>query len=349
MATVTRSKRLLAWFDRARRDLPWRRPSPDPYRVLVSEIMLQQTRVETVLRYYEPFLLRFPTIESLADGPENDVLVHWSGLGYYGRARKLHQAARRIVAGEAFPRTLDELRALPGIGEYTAAAVASIAFGVSTPVVDGNVIRVQSRRLGIRNPWSAAARRSLREAAAELVDPDRPGDSNQAMMELGATICTPRAPRCPECPLRADCVAAESGKPEAYPGPRPRRVSEKVRLLAALVRDSGARVLLVRRPADTTLLAGTWEIPWVRAQAVSSAQAALAARYGGRWTLGESLGEVRHSITHRLLRVELRTALLADGEAVSEGAEARWSVPAELVDLPRSSLVDKLLRRAAGR
>jgi len=347
MAAVTRSKRLLAWFDRARRDLPWREPSPDPYRVLVSEIMLQQTRVETVLRYYETFLKRFPTAESLAEAPESDVLVHWSGLGYYGRARKLHQAARQIVTLGAFPRTEETLRSLPGVGAYTAAAVASIGFGVATPVLDGNVLRVQSRRLGIAQAWSAEAGRRLREAAAELVDPQRPGDSNQAMMELGATICTPRAPRCPACPLRRGCVAADSGRPEAYPAPRPRRASEKVSLLAALVRDAAARVLLVRRPTDTSLLADTWELPWVREQAVFAAQEALAARYGGRWSLGETLGEVRHTITHRRLRVELRAAHLSDGERVGEGAEARWLAPAELAELPRSSLLDKLLRKAA--
>lgn len=347
MAAVTRSKRLLAWFDRVRRELPWRETSPDPYRVLVSEIMLQQTRVETVLRYYEIFLMRFPTLQSLADAQESDVSVHWSGLGYYGRARRLHRAARQIVAQGAFPHTEETLRALPGVGDYTAAAVASIAFGVATPVVDGNVLRVQSRRLGIAQAWSAEARRRLRRAAAELVDPERPGDSNQAMMELGATICTPRAPRCPECPLRRGCLAAGSGRPEAYPAPRPRRESEKVRLLAALVRDAAARVLLVRRPADISLLAGTWELPWVSEQAVCAAQEALASRYGGHWSLGESLGEVRHTITHRQLRVELRAAHLSDGESVGEGAEARWLVPAELTELPRSSLLDKLLRKAA--
>ena len=347
MAAVTRRKRLLAWFDRARRELPWREAAPDPYRVLVSEVMLQQTRVETVLRYYEPFLRRFPTVESLAEADESEVLVHWSGLGYYGRAKKLHQAARQIVAQGAFPRTEESLRALPGVGAYTAAAVASIGFGVATPVVDGNVVRVQSRRLGIAGAWSAEASRLLRQAAAELVDPERPGDSNQAMMELGAVICTPRAPRCPGCPLRPGCVAAESGRPEDYPARRPRRQSETVGLLAALVRDPAARVLLVRRPADSSLLAGTWELPWVRAQVDSAAQEALAARYGGRWSLGKSLGEVRHTITHRQLRVELRAAHLTDGEMVGERAEARWLVPADLVELPRSSLVDKLLQRAA--
>jgi A/G-specific adenine glycosylase len=349
MAAVTRSKRLLAWFDRARRELPWREPSPDPYRILVSEVMLQQTRVETVLRYYESFLDRFPSAENLAEAEESEVLVHWSGLGYYGRARKLHQAARQIVARGAFPCTEEALRALPGVGDYTAAAVASIGFGVATPVVDGNVLRVQSRRLGIAQAWSAESRRRVRQAAAELVDPQRPGDSNQAMMELGATICTPRAPRCPECPLRQGCVAADEGFPEAYPAPRRRRESEKVRLLAALVRDADARVLLVRRPSDTTLLADTWELPWVREVTTSAAQEALAARYGGRWSLGDSLGEVRHSITHRQLRVELRAARLTDGERVGEGAGARWLVPADLEELARSSLLDKLLRKAASR
>jgi A/G-specific adenine glycosylase len=343
---VTDSKRLLAWYDRNRRELPWRRSPPDPYRTLVSEFMLQQTRVETVLSYYDRFLARFPSPETLAASPESDVLVHWSGLGYYRRARQLHQAAKAIQERGAFPTTEKELLELPGIGSYTAAAVASIAFGARTAVLDGNVIRVQSRRLGVRETHGAAARRRLRAAAERLLDPQRPGDSNQAMMELGATVCTLRRPRCEICPLRAGCRAAERGRPGDYPRARVRRASEDLRLVAVLARDRHRRLLVVRRPPDATLLAGSWELPWVPQADRESCQRALGERYGGSWFLREARAEVRHSITHRRLRVELRDGGLDAGESVGEGVEARWVSEAELLALPRSSLVDKLLRRA---
>lgn len=343
------SKRLLAWYDKHRRELPWRMAKPDPYRTLVSEFMLQQTRVETVLPYYEKFLSWFPDLEALASAPETEVLVHWSGLGYYRRARQLHSAAKAIQERDGFPQTVEEWEELPGIGAYTASALASIAFGVRVAVLDGNVIRVQSRRLGQAEVTGRVARARLRAAAEALVDPDRPGDSNQAMMELGATVCTPRAPRCPACPLRRGCHAAALGRPESFPAPRRRRASERRRLVAALVRDAAGRALLFRRPADDSLLAGTWELPWTEAAEGGDCEGALAARYGGRWALGESLGEVRHTITHRALRVEIRAATHADGNAVRESFEARWVGESDLAALARSSLVDKLLRRAAAR
>ncbi len=321
MGLVTGSKRLLAWYDHHRRDLPWRLSPPDPYRTLVSEFMLQQTRVETVLPYYDRFLSRFPNVESLAMAPENDVLVHWSGLGYYKRARQLHRAAAAIRRRGSFPSTEGELLELPGIGPYTAAAVASIAFGVRVAVLDGNVIRVQSRRLGLREVAGAAARRRLREAAEEWLDPQRPGDSNQAMMELGATVCRPRRPDCGVCPLRRGCRAAESGRAEDYPRPRERRAIERLRLIAVLARDLDDRLLVFRRPPDDTLLGGSWELPWVAQADLESSQSALGDRYGGRWSLLAAVGEVRHTITHRRLRVEIRAGQLHDRESVSEGVE----------------------------
>jgi A/G-specific adenine glycosylase len=349
MGLAADSKRLLAWYDRHRRELPWRTALPDPYRTLVSELMLQQTRVETVLPYYEKFLRRFPDIKSLAEAPETEVMVHWSGLGYYRRARQLHSAAKAIRQLGRFPQTVSDWIELPGIGEYTASAVASIAFGVPVAVLDGNVIRVLSRRLGLSRVEGREARASLRAAAQELLDPARSGDFNQAMMELGATVCTPRAPRCPACPLRRGCRAAELGRPEEFPAPRRRRPSERRRLVAALVRDAAGRALLFRRPADQTLLAGTWELPWAEGEGHAACESELSARYGGRWSLGESLGDVRHTITHRALRVELRVATRDAEGVVRESLEARWVGESELVALARSSLVDKLLRRAAPR
>lgn len=342
---------LLAWYDAHRRDLPWRRDR-DPYRVWVSEVMLQQTRVETVLPYYERFLRRFPGIAELAAAEVDEVLTLWSGLGYYRRARQLHAAARQVAAAGGFPDTVEGLRRLPGIGAYTAAAVASIAFGVAEPVLDGNVERVAAR-YGAHDvePKSAGGRRQLAETARRLLDPERPGDGNQALMELGATRCTPRRPRCPLCPLRGGCIAGAGGDAERYPPPRRRRAVERVRLAVAVV-AGGDGVLLYRRPDDSRLLAGTWELPWFelasgqRAARVGPAE--LARRYGGRWHLGRRLAKVRHGITHRDLTVEAHRAELeaGAGNAVAEGPEAGWFTAAERRRLPLSSLVEKVLSAA---
>ena len=346
---------LLARYDAHRRDLPWR-ASRDPYRVWVSEVMLQQTRVETVLPFYRDFLARFPSVEGLAAAEVDEVLARWSGLGYYRRARQLHSAARQVVAAGGFPRTVDGLRALPGIGDYTAAAVASIAFGVAEPVVDGNVERLLARRLALAaDPKSRAGRTALVAAGRDLLDAARPGDSNQAMMELGATVCTPRRPRCPLCPLAVGCAAAAEGDPERYPPPRRRRASERQRRIVAVVEREG-RVLLFRRPDDSELLAGTWELPWCVAAAdgdpAAAAPAALAAAYGGRWRLTAPAGRVAHGITFRALEVEIYRAEIAGGFAVAEPAggvaEAGWFDADARRGLPLSALVGKVLRAASG-
>lgn len=343
---------LLAWFDRARRDLPWR-GTRDPYRILVSEVMLQQTRAETVIPYFERFLARFPTRRALARAPIEEVLGQWSGLGYYGRARRLHAAVRALEeAGRDFPRTASELEQLPGIGPYTAAAVASIAFDEVVPVLDGNAIRVLSRYLADDgDPATTAGRQRLLEAGGRLLDGARPGDGNQALMELGAMVCTPRAPRCGVCALEPGCAAAAAGEPERYPRPRRRRGAERRPLVAAAVERNG-RFLLRRRSSESPLLTGLWEVPWVEAGEVSEAAQALAEKYGGRWSLGERLGEVRHTITHRALRVEVRRAERRGGrrrtsERSSDAPEEKWLAPGELEGTPVSSLVAKVLRLAA--
>lgn len=359
-----RHKRLLDWYDRHHRDLPWRQ-SRDPYRIWLSEVMLQQTRVETVLPYYERFLARFPTVEDLAAAPVEEVLALWSGLGYYRRARQLHAAARQVAArGEGFPRTAAALLELPGIGGYTAAAVASIAFGEPVPVLDGNVERVVARLLAFAgDAKSGPARRRFLEEAAALLDPRRPGDSNQALMELGATLCTPRAPRCLLCPLRAGgdrgtpgdrregedgCRGAAAGDPERFPAPRKRREPERVRLAVAVV--GGPGVLLYRRPEGSALLAGTWELPWVELEgeeAVPGARlsARFARRYGGRWALGPELARVRHGITFRDLDVAVHRGTVEGGGEVREGLEAGWFDREQRGALPLSSLVGKVLAR----
>jgi A/G-specific adenine glycosylase len=340
---------LLGWFDRHRRDLPWRRAA-DPYGIWLSEVMLQQTRVETALPYYQRFLERFPTVAELAQAPLEEVLALWSGLGYYRRARQLHAAARQVAAAGEFPSTVDGLLQLPGIGPYTAAAVASIAFGVAVPVLDGNVERVMARRLALAtDPKAAPARGRLLAAAAALLSPGRPGDSNQALMELGATLCLPRRPQCLLCPLRPGCRAAAEGRQESYPAPRRRRRSERRRLLVA-VAARGERVLLFRRPSRAGLLAGTWELPWIElGEAQEPEPRALAAKYGGVWRLGPPIAAVRHGITYRDLRVTVCPAELLGAGAgeVREPAASGWFDPGERCSLPASSLVSKVLRACA--
>lgn len=331
---------LLTWFDRHRRDLPWRQ-TRDPYRVWLSEVMLQQTRIETALPYYLRFLEKFPTLDDLARATVEEVLALWSGLGYYRRARQLHAAARQAVARGGLPRTVEELQELPGIGAYTAAAVASIAFGVSAPVLDGNVERVLSRWLALElDPKSREARERMLAAAAGLLDPDRPGDSNQALMELGATVCSPRRPRCLLCPIASGCRAAREGDPERFPVARAKRARERHSLAVALSRRADS-VLLFRRPEESSLLAGTWELPWIRLGSTDP-QEGLAERYGGRWNWGPRLGGVRHSITYRDLELEIHQAELI---APPPGEETwGWFAERERSMLPLSSLVGKVLR-----
>lgn len=349
MPPVGHARDLLDWFDRHRRDLPWRR-TRDPYLIWLSEVMLQQTRVETVLPYYNRFVEKFPTVTGLAAAEIDDVLALWSGLGYYRRARQLHAAARQVAermrAGRGFPGTAAELRELPGIGAYTAAAVASIAFDEPVPVLDGNVERVLSRWLALElDPKSVPARERLLEAAGGLLVPGRPGDGNQALMELGATICVPKRPRCLLCPIRSGCLAAAGGDPERYPVARPKRERERRRMTVAVAEREG-KVLLIRRPDESPLLAGTWELPWVEGD--ESLAEALASRYGGTWTLGPPAATVKHSITYRDLEAEVRRARVEGLEVEGLEGECGWFGEAERSALPLSSLVGKVLR-AAGR
>ncbi len=206
------------WFDARQRDLPWRK-SREPYPVWVSEVMLQQTRVEAARPYFDRFLETFPSVEALAAASEESVLSLWSGLGYYQRARRLHAAARQIVANKGeFPTTTEGWRKLPGVGRYTAAAVASIVFGAREPAIDGNVMRVVARLLVLEeDPKNNAGFQAIETRARDLLDSERPGDSNQAIMELGATICRPRKPLCSTCPLEEGCLATATGEPERYP------------------------------------------------------------------------------------------------------------------------------------
>jgi len=334
---------LLAWYDSSKRAMPWRE-SRDPYFILVSEFMLQQTRVASVLQPFERFVASFPSVQALAEASVDHVLAHWSGLGYYSRARRLHAAAQKIAAAGAFPETVAGLRDLPGVGEYTAAAVASIAFGVPEPVLDGNVVRVMTRLLATdADPSRAATRARLRSAAAQWLVPGRAGDSNQALMELGATVCTSRGPHCDSCPLRPECAAGRAGTAEQFPRPRSKSRQELHRRVAAAVEQDG-RWLLVRHQDSSQPLGGIWEFPWVAAAAAALSDL-LAQRYGGSWAIVSTHGVVKHAVTFRSLEVQVVRARMASGDGVSEGVEARWVAPAELPRVPHSSLVTKILRR----
>jgi A/G-specific adenine glycosylase len=303
--------RLLGWFDKHKRDLPWRRDR-DPYRVWVSEVMLQQTRVAAVLDHYKRFLRRFPNIEKLARAREASVLAAWSGLGYYRRARMLHAAAKRVVKDSGrFPATAAQLRELPGIGRYTAAAIASIAFDEPVAVVDGNVERVLQRLLGKRigGEW-------LWRAAQEVLDPGRPGDFNQAMMELGATVCLPRQPKCAECPVSRMCATRGELSARA-PGIR----QTKREINYALDRRNGS-IFLVKRPATASLMPGMWELPEIS---------------GARGQAQPSLS-LRHSITVTDYQVGVLEG------AAAEETTGRWIAKSRLSTLPLTGLARKILR-----
>lgn len=340
------AERLLAWYDKVKRPLPWR-VDRDPYRIWVSEIMLQQTRVETAIPYYRRFLEAFPDLEALALAGEEEVLAHWSGLGYYRRARALWRAARIAFDEGGLPTTLEGWRRLPGIGAYTAAAIMSIAHGARVAALDGNLERVLSRLDEIEtDPKTAAGRRLLDQAAQRWLDPERPGESNQALMELGAALCRPRSPLCLECPVSDCCGALAANRQEEFPMRRAKRAVVRRALIVVLVRK-GRDFLLFRRSADSTILGGSWELPWIEADE-KAPERSLAGRYGGGWSLGADLGAVRHSITHRVLSVSIRAGVHSAPASVAEGREARWTDLEGLDRLPHSSLVRKAVVKALG-
>jgi A/G-specific adenine glycosylase len=344
-------ERSLDWFARNARDLHWRRERC-PYRVWVAEVMLQQTRVETVSSYYERFLARFPTIHVLAAAPLEAVLKVWEGLGYYARARNLHAAARQVVAarGGRLPDTFDGLLALPGVGRYIAGAVASIAFGRDVPAVDGNVRRVLCRVFGIREDVTrSAVQRELERLAADLLPPGRAGAFNEALMELGATVCTPRSPRCDRCPLRDLCLAHADGDAEALPVRRPRKRVPHYDVAAAVtVRDDG-RVLVAQRNAGD-MLGGLWEFPGGKRERGETLPECLAREMREEMDVEVGVGElllvVEHAYTHfRITLHAFRCRLLSGEPCCLDCAAFRWATPAGLDALPMS-VVDRKVARA---
>jgi A/G-specific adenine glycosylase len=325
---VTRVSTLLArWYARGHRDFAWRRAT-DPYEIWVSEIMLQQTRAAAVVPYYERFLARFPTVDALAAAAEPEVLALWSGLGYYSRARNLLAAARRIAARGAFPNRYDELIQLPGIGDYTAAAVASIAFEEPRAVVDGNVLRVVAR-IGndpgdIGSPKTRARFRLVAEA---WLDRRAPGVFNQALMELGATVCTPRRPLCHECPLGTHCRALEQGTVAQLPVKLGRVPPERIEAVLLLVRR-GRRILLRQRAATEPSMPGFWDLP--------------SPEHLPTLRPGPPLGQFRHTITHHRY---IFTVKLASAPKVA-AAPFRWLDPHDAAAIPLSTTAKKALRLA---
>ncbi|HET9951126.1 MAG TPA: A/G-specific adenine glycosylase [Candidatus Eisenbacteria bacterium] len=334
---------LLSWYRRHRRDLPWRR-TRDPYAIWVSEIMLQQTRVETVIPFYERFLERFPTVGALARAPERDVLAAWSGLGYYRRARNLRAAAVAVTRdhGGRVPESVEALRSLPGIGAYTAAAVASIAFGIPAAAVDGNVIRVIARWEGLEGRRDdPSLRRAVTERAEALAPGPFPGDWTQALMELGATLCLPKEPLCERCPVSSACRALEEGRPDRYPEPlragRPRRE----RRVLLLVRHR-RRILLVPDPLDDgATLAPPSAV--VREGAASARVARALARAHG--AMGEPNGPsrtFRHQTYSHDYTIEVWEAAGRGGLELREGS--RWSARKELSRLPLRATTLKAIK-----
>jgi A/G-specific adenine glycosylase len=335
---------LLDWFDRVHRDLPWRR-TRDPYAIWVSEVMLQQTRVETVIPYYERFLARFPDVEALADAPEDAVLAQWSGLGYYRRARLLQAGAREVVAryGGAVPGDREARLGLPGVGRYTAGAIGSIAFDRPEPIVDGNVARVLSRLRCIETPLGEARTESrLWDEAERLVLGERPGALNQALMELGATVCTKGAPRCGECPIASACEARRRGEVDRLPIPKARKAPKRLELAAAVAVRGGREVFLVR--GREALFGGLYSLPLAERgdDGATAARAALRACGATSGALSRR-GHLEHVLSHRRLDVEV---FRGDGGRATKAAEGRFVPLDALCELGISRLTAKLLELA---
>jgi A/G-specific adenine glycosylase len=344
---------LLAWYDRQRRALPWR-GEPDPYRVWVSEVMLQQTQVTTVIPYYERFLRRFPRLADLAAASLDEVLKAWEGLGYYARARHLHAAARRVMAdyGGQLPSSYASLRRLPGLGDYTAGALASIAFGERVPAVDGNVKRVLARLFAVSHPVNGGtAARRLRAIAAELTPPDRPGDFNQALMELGATLCLPAAPRCLLCPIQAECAGLAQGIQESLPVKSPRRKLPYYDVTAAVIRrDDGCLLIAQRKPE--AMLGGLWEFPGGKCQPgemlPDCLRREISEELGVEIEVGRQLTTIRHGYTHFRISLHVFECRHLRGEPQAlDCADWRWVEPDRLTDFAFPVTDQKIIRTIA--
>lgn len=331
--------RLLAWYYQQRRELPWRGET-DPYRIWVSEVMLQQTQVATVQPYYTRFLERFPTLADVAAASLAEVLKQWEGLGYYARARNLHRAAIELVEQHAgqFPTTYAALRQLPGFGDYTAGAVASIAFGEAVPAIDGNVKRVIARLVALdADPGRGPAARQVRAVGAALVDPKQPGDWTQAMMELGALVCLPKTPQCLLCPLNDLCQARRQGREQALPVKTPPKKLPHYEVVAAVIARED-QLLIAQRPLEG-MLGGLWEFPGGKVEAGETLAAGLRREIeeelGVEIEVGELITVVKHSYTHFKITLHAFACRLERGQPQSLGvADWRWVPLPELATFP---------------
>lgn len=328
-------RHLLTWFDLNARDLPWRHTT-DPYAVWLSEIMLQQTQVETVKAYYVRFLKRLPTVTDFAKAPLDTILKLWEGLGYYSRARNAHKAAKQVVTdfGGEFPKTVDGLQQLSGIGRYTAGAIASIAFGVRAPLVDGNVIRILCRIFCLYgNPSTSAMQKQLWALASDLVPAKRPGDFNEAMMELGATVCHRQSPNCEACPLNRVCLAYQQGVQAQLPERVKRKARPKYQVAVGVIYKRG-RILIDKRPAEG-LLGGLWEFPGGKKKSGESFEQALKREVREELDIEiqvkQKLVEVDHAYTHFEVQLHVYTCEFVSGEPKCLACtDIKWVFPSQL-------------------
>ncbi|MGD0610127.1 MAG: A/G-specific adenine glycosylase [Anaerolineales bacterium] len=344
------SRRVLRWYDVHKRGLPWR-GQMDPYAVWVSEIMLQQTRVETVIPYYERWMKRFPDIATLAQASEREVLSTWEGLGYYSRARNLHRAARQVLDefGGELPHDISGLRALPGIGRYTAGAIASIAFNLDAATLDGNVRRVFARVFDLAVPADSSAGAAALWALVEQHLPaGRAGDYNQALMDLGATVCLPRNPACPLCPLRGLCKARAGGFQNQRPLLKPRPAVPHYTVTAAVLLRNG-KALLAKRPSPG-LLGGLWEFPGGKVEAretlAECLEREIQEELGARIRVGQSLGVFRHAYTHFRITLHAFLCDLVGGEPRPlQASELAWVALPDLAGYPMGKVDRQIARR----
>ena len=346
---------LIAWYQSVKREMPWRE-TDDPYRIWVSEVMLQQTRVDQARPYYERFVEAFPTVEALAEADRDAVLQLWEGLGYYSRARYLHEAAQQVVDEHdgQVPDTYDAIRELQGIGPYTAAAVLSIAYGKPHAVLDGNVTRVLTRAFAVdKDATSSRTKRQLRELANDLIDPDRPAAFNQALMELGALVCTPRTPACDECPLQPVCTAAAEGNPEDYPVTPDSKPVPHHDIAVGLLFNGDGELLIQRRP-DDAMLGGLWEFPGGKQEdgedLPATCRRELREELDVEVEIDDHFYTLSHAYSHFKITLHAYRCYLVDGAPSSElDQPLRWVTVDELDDyaFPRANrrLIEELERR----
>ena len=345
---------LLTWYEKTAADLPWRQ-SHDPYRVWLSEIMLQQTQVETVKPYYARFLEAYPTVGDLAAAPLDDVLKHWEGLGYYSRARNLHRAAQAVSdQGGEFPHTLEALMVLPGIGRYTAGALASIAFGVRAPVLDGNVIRVYARLLDLPDDVTQTSTQARLWDQAEAWLPDeRAGDYNQALMDLGRLVCKPKNPLCAQCPIRAHCLAFQHSTQDARPVKKAKAPTPHYDVTAGMIWNEDGELLIAQRPLEG-LLGGLWEFPGGKQEEGETLPACLRRELREELAIevevGELFARVEHAFTHFKITLYAFTCRYVSGEPQTIGVRAwAWVMPDDLTKYSFGKadrqVIDALMKR----